>query len=125
MKIYLKEGQHINIFGSNGKLIFSTDEKSIAKIITTATGIIIAENQLTAEQKTKLYECLSLTSGMGFKYIQPNSCLRNDLCLDSLDLVDLSFKLEGEFGIRELDTYLEDINTVEGLEKTVANLINQ
>jgi len=63
--------------------------------------------------------------GVGEEELAPEVSLRDDLAVDSLDLVDLALVLEGEFGITVPEAVLEDVRTYGELVKSVEALVRE
>jgi len=72
----------------------------------------------------RLYEILKTVlknRGISIVYeINSNSHLRNDLCLDSLDLAELTVRIEAEYGLDIFDDGI--VNTVGEIEDKIKSL---
>lgn len=79
--------------------------------------------ELTQEQKDSVNNWLSYITDTPNHLIQENTLLKDELGIDSLDLIELMIDLEGEFGCNIDEEEFSDVKTVNDIYKNLATVI--
>jgi acyl carrier protein len=81
---------------------------------------------LTKDEITKkLIEVIGYQMGIDPEEIKPESTLREDLAIDSLDMIELVMDIEAEFEITIDDKQAEELRTVGEAVELVAKLVGE
>lgn len=80
--------------------------------------------ELTKDQKAKILEIISEHTYVPIDGIQEHTILKEELCIDSLDIVELIMKIEEEFECNIPDEDYEHVKTVNDIFKVAQNRIN-
>lgn len=68
---------------------------------------------ITEKQKIKIKEIIADKLGYDFEEVNDSDNLRDNLCVDSLDMVELVMETEKDFDIAIPDEEADEIKTVE------------
>jgi len=79
--------------------------------------------ELKEDQKAKVLELISEYADVPLDGIQEHSVLKEELCIDSLDIVEMMIKFEETFDCSIPDEDYEHVKTVNDIFKVVQNRI--
>jgi len=80
-------------------------------------------NTLTETEMTKVQDIVMEQLDLKRDQLTPEARIQEDLCADSLDVMEISMKLEETFGFTIDDEKLERIKSMDDLYEAVGNLL--
>lgn len=80
-------------------------------------------NTLTEAEMTKVQDIVMEQLDIKREQVTPEALIVEDLCADSLDVMEISMKLEETFGFTIDDEKLERIKTMDDLYESVGGLL--
>ena len=81
-------------------------------------------SKLIEDQKEKIIEIISELADVPNNGIKPETLLKEELCIDSLDVVETMMKFEEEFDISIPDEDYAEVKTVKDVFDVVENRLN-
>jgi acyl carrier protein len=82
-------------------------------------------NTLTESELTKVQNIVVEQLDIKHEQLIPEALIVEDLCADSLDVMEISMKLEETFGFTIDDEKLERVKTMDDLYEAVGTLLRQ